>query len=98
MIYSKWPTSRQGTYDSGRSSGRNTVSSRARHAPMRRALDVFIPYLYPHGYAPLRARTFPPEAHEGTVGDQTLRERGRMGKALETRVPRALEGLLPRCD
>ena len=102
MIYGKWPTSRQGTYDSGRSSGRNTVSSRARHAPMRRALDVFIPYLYPHGYAPLRPRTFPPEAHEGTVGDQTLRDirwgLGRTRKALETRVPRAVEGLLPRCD
>ncbi len=42
---------------------------------MRRALDVSIPYLYPHGDALLRARTFlPPEAHEGTVGDQTLRD------------------------
>ena len=44
----------------------------------------------------------PPEAHEGTVGDQTLRDirwrLGRTKKALETRVPRALEGLLPRCD
>ena len=28
---------------------------------MRRALDVFIPYLYPHGYALLRART--PQRH-----------------------------------
>ena len=74
MIHGKWPTSRQGTYDSGRSTGRNTVSLRARRAPMRRALDVFMPYLYPHGYALLRARTFPPEAHEGTVGDQTLRD------------------------
>ena len=74
MIHGKWPTSRQGTYDSGQSSGRNTVSLRARHAPMRRALDVFIPYLYPHGDALLRARTFPPEAHEGTVGDQMLRD------------------------
>ena len=73
MIYGKWPTSRQGTYDSGRSSGRNTVSLRARHAPMRRALDVFIPYLYPHGYALLRART-PSETHKGTVGDQTPRD------------------------
>ena len=74
MIHGKWPTSRQGTYDSGRSSGRNTVSLRARRAPMRRALDVFMPYLYPHGDALLRVRTFPPEAHEGTVGDQTLRD------------------------
>jgi len=40
---------------------------------MRRALDVSMPYLYP-GYALLRVRTFPPEAHEGTVGDQTLRD------------------------
>ena len=44
MTHGKWPTSRQGTYDSGRSSGRNTVSLRARHAPMRRALDVSMPY------------------------------------------------------
>lgn len=75
MIDGKWPTSRQGTYDSGRSSGRNTVSLRARHAPMRRALDVFMPstfilmgMLY---FVPVPSL---PEAHEGTVGDQTLRD------------------------
>ena len=68
MTHGKWPTSRQGTYDSGRSSGRNTVSLRARHAPMRRALDVSMPYLYPHGYALLRARTFPPRGTRGHSG------------------------------
>ena len=107
MIHGKWPTSRQGTYDSGRSSGRNTVSLRARRAPMRRALDVFMPYLILMGMPYFVSVPSPPEAHEGTVGDQTPRDIkvGAMGegagenrKALETRVPRALEGLLPRCD
>ena len=69
MIHGKWPTSRRDTYDSGRSSGRNTFSLRARRAPMRRALDVSIPYLYPRGYALLRVRTFLPlrgtQGHRG---------------------------------
>lgn len=62
--------------------------------PSMSLCPTFIPVGMPY-FVPVPS---PPEAHEGTVGDQTLRERGRMGKALETRVPRALEGLLPRCD